>query len=83
MYKVILLGDTDYEQSHVVTQITKVLKPTSDSVKPIRTKRPWRNPVIPSTGDTISEEGRSDPHLRRGAGSFLCIKDRYEGRFRL
>ena len=24
MYKVILLGDTDYEQSHVVTQITKV-----------------------------------------------------------
>jgi hypothetical protein len=24
MYKVILLGDTEYEQSHVVTQITKV-----------------------------------------------------------
>ena len=24
MFKVILLGDTDYEQSHVVTQITKV-----------------------------------------------------------
>ena len=24
MYKVILLGDNDYEQSHVVTQITKV-----------------------------------------------------------
>eukprot|EP00281_Chroomonas_sp_CCMP1168_P018413 CAMPEP_0206231988 /NCGR_PEP_ID=MMETSP0047_2-20121206/11152_1 /ASSEMBLY_ACC=CAM_ASM_000192 /TAXON_ID=195065 /ORGANISM="Chroomonas mesostigmatica_cf, Strain CCMP1168" /LENGTH=166 /DNA_ID=CAMNT_0053655647 /DNA_START=15 /DNA_END=515 /DNA_ORIENTATION=+ len=25
MYKVILLGDNDYEQSHVVTQITKVI----------------------------------------------------------
>jgi len=24
MYKVILLGDNDYEQSHVVTSITKV-----------------------------------------------------------
>ena len=26
MYKVILLGDTEYEQSHVVTQITKVIR---------------------------------------------------------
>mmetsp|Transcript_22632 Transcript_22632/g.35405 ORF Transcript_22632/g.35405 Transcript_22632/m.35405 type:complete len:169 (+) Transcript_22632:18-524(+) len=25
MYKVILLGDNDYEQSHVVTQITKII----------------------------------------------------------
>jgi hypothetical protein len=26
MYKVILLGDTEYDQSHVVTQITKVIR---------------------------------------------------------
>ena len=36
MFKVILLGDTDYEQSHVVTQITKVVvpecRPGSDSI---------------------------------------------------
>ena len=32
MYKVILLGDTDYEQSHVVTSITKVSLARSPSL---------------------------------------------------
>ena len=75
MFKVILLGDTDYEQSHVVTQITKVnlhsLCGCRGTLYALRTSllRSQRQHVAETVlgwmaGDPLSEEGGGHSHLR-------------------